>query len=113
MYKMLQEFIAPRLVVSIQFAIRGDQDQLCLSALAFALRKVIGQVTGGEEVGIAGRIPVERDAARQGRIVEKDGDAAPIQQAHNVRLGWVYRRSCLPGSQDSIAHTILCQQVKR
>src|SRR6185312_16671865 len=99
MHEMFQEFITPRFMVSIKFAVCGDQYQLCLSTQTFARYKVFGQVAGREEVGVVGGIPIEGDSTGQGGIVEEDGDAASIQQAHNVRLGGIYRCSGLPGSQ--------------
>ena len=93
---MCQELIAPGLMVSIQLTICGDKHELRLSCLLFTLDKVTWQVGGSEEIGIAGRIPVKRDAARKRSIIEEDSNAAAAGQAYQVRFCRINRRSSLP-----------------
>ena len=96
-------------MVSIQLTICGDNHELRLSCLLFTLDKVTWQVGGSEEIGIAGRIPVKRDAARQRAIIEKDGNAATARQGHQVWLCRINRRSSLPWSKHRIGNAALRQ----
>src|SRR5689334_14544625 len=63
MNQVSQKLVAPGLVVPIEFAVGGNEDQLRFSSITFALGEVFGQVAGGEEISVAGCVPIKRYAA--------------------------------------------------
>src|SRR5215469_5215080 len=111
--QMIQELISPGPVVSIEFTIRGDKNQLSLTSIEFALYEMTGQVACREKIGITGCVPVERDTSGKRRVIEENGDTAAVAQPHQIRFRRIDRPNCLPGSQDSIGDAMLCQEVQR
>src|SRR5207249_1908866 len=101
-----QELVAPGLMMTIEFTIGGNNDDLSFTGLLFAFDEMSRQVGGGEEVGIAGGVPIKRNTTGEWSIVEEDGDASPAGQAYQVWLRGIDRGSSLPGSNDGIGNAM-------
>src|ERR1700694_2763158 len=73
-----QEFVAPGFMVSVEFTVCSNQNQLRFACITFALYQVPGQGVRGKQVGIGGGIPIRGDATRKRGVEEEASDTAAI-----------------------------------
>ena len=110
----LQEQVAELLVVAVQLAVGGDQDEAGLAVGEGGAGQPGGDALPGEPVGVGRGRGLERDGARQPAVVEGDDDRAPPAELEPVRPPRVETGvGRLPRREDRVADTLLGENPER
>src|SRR5262249_38982812 len=106
-----QEVLASALVMSVELAVAGDQQQPVGAA---TVRAALGELDLDEATGVFGRPWVERDAPREPGVEEEDRDRPAASQPQSIGAGGVdLRDGGLPGREQGELDALLHERLER